>query len=294
MICSFMRSLSRLVLVSAFLLLLAGVVVPAARAQGDVARQVLDRINQARAGANLPALARNGELEAAAQGHANDLLQNGARLGHVGSDGSSYRQRIARAGYPAEIVGENWASYRTLDQAIDFWLTDPPHRRNILSDKYREIGIGVAVRGNGGFVIVADFGARSSNAEMGAAEPATAPTRVRPTRSPTRAKPKPTAVPPTRKPAPKPTTAPTPRANPTPTIVQVAVSQPPAPAEPIALKVRGKFPRLTLQGTASAEPARGEAPSDGKRESFGGILMLSGALLVVLGALGHRRHTAHW
>ena len=58
--------------------------------------------------------------------------------------------------------GENWANYRTVQQAFAVWWNEPPgddpHRRNILEPNYREIGIGVA-RGYGYFFI-ADFGSR--------------------------------------------------------------------------------------------------------------------------------------
>ena len=66
-------------------------------------------------------------------------------------------------------LGENiaWGSweYATPASIVDSWMHSPPHRANILSRAFREIGIGVArgapVSGqdNGG-TYVTDFGAR--------------------------------------------------------------------------------------------------------------------------------------
>ncbi len=106
-------------------------------------------------------------LAAAAQRHADDLADNQI-TSHIGSDGSTARQRIADAGYAAwtwnggsTVAGENfWTGYSGIDEAMKFFLEDPAHRDNLLSASYREIGIGVAVDGDGRSYYVLDFGAR--------------------------------------------------------------------------------------------------------------------------------------
>ncbi len=107
------------------------------------------------AGAGLVARAR-----ARPSAHADDCAQRGWGS-HVGSDGAQLRTRLARAGYQATWLGENWANSRTVQQTFDAWWDEPPgddpHRRNILEPNYREIGIGVAAGGYGYFFI-ADFG----------------------------------------------------------------------------------------------------------------------------------------
>ena len=45
---------------------------------------------------------------------------------------------------------------------MEFWLNDPPHRRNILNPKFADIGIGFVVRPNGGLIVVTDFGTQQS------------------------------------------------------------------------------------------------------------------------------------
>jgi hypothetical protein len=269
--------------------------VTGAHAQEDIAAQVLARLNQARADAGMPALTRSAQLDAAAQAHANDLRQNGVALGHRGSDGSTIKQRILGAGYASSLVGENWAAYRTLEQIMTFWLNDPPHRQNILDAQFREIGIGVAARASGGWIIVTDFGApENAPARAGPAAPAArAPNKVRAT--PTRAKPaapKPTRAP-TRKATPKPTRAPK-QAAPTPTAepTRVALAAAPPPTAPVLLRARGRSARVVLHGRAAGVSGVNETKGDVLRMTLGAALASGGFLLFGIALVGQRRRRA--
>ncbi len=265
-------------------------------AQDDMAGQVLARINQARADAGLPLLTRNAQLDAAAQAHADDLQKNGTSLGHRGSDGSTIKQRIARAGYGGETTGENWAAYRTLDQIMTFWLNDPPHRRNILHPKFREIGIGVARRANGGLIVITDFGAPGKIAEI--ATPAVppkqpiknsraAPTQVKP------AAPKLTRAP-TRQPTAKPTRAREENvpAPPTvePTRIALASVPHPQPGTPAVLRARGRIAKRLVLGHAASDAGALRAPGDPWRMTLGAGLALGGMLLLGVAVVGHLRY----
>jgi uncharacterized protein YkwD len=124
--------------------------------------RLLELYNQARIANGAPPLAYSFVLQAAAQAHAEDCAARGTGS-HVGSDGSRASQRIARAGYPGRITGENWALARSADQAFEMWFTKEiasqgPHLKNILSPRYREVGFGVARAGNGYFFLIANFG----------------------------------------------------------------------------------------------------------------------------------------
>lgn len=288
------RVLWPLVLCVLFSLLVIPLRVMPAQAQEDLAGQVLRRINRAREEAGLPPLERNGQLDASAQGQADDLLKNGSKLGHRGSDGSNFRQRIARAGYDAEQVGENWAGYRSLDQIFEFWLNDSPHRQNILHKKYREIGIGVAVRPNGGMYVVTDFGLRSTREKKEAPQPEAAPLQAEPTQTlkPTaRPKPKPTDPPPTRKPTRHPTPVPTPVPTlvPPPPPTQVAVVPPPVPKKIVRLKGRVRAAQVVLRGEAYAGAGAVTWRGDPNRILFGGSLAAAGILLLGVAVSGHRQ-----
>lgn len=290
----------RFAAIAALLGVLSILVLAAASAQEDVAGEVHRRINIARAEAGLPPLERNPLLEAAAQGHANDVAQHGSQLGHRGSDGSNFRQRIARTGYPLDNVGENWAGYRSLDKIMDFWLNDPPHRRNILKAKYRDIGIGVGIRPNGGLIVVTDFGA--GGAPVAAREsapqpqPEVAPQSVEPTPVPPELTPLPPPPPTEEPPPPEPTDVPPPPPTAVPTIIPtvpppptlVALVLPTRITQPVGLRARAH--RIRLKGEAQA--AYGVVPPAGdyRRLLMGGTLSVGGVVLLGIAMMGHRRY----
>ncbi len=91
-------------------------------------------------------------LTVAAQRHANDMLKNGVD-GHIGSDGSSPRARIADAGYTGtgyngEIVYWGTGSAATPSAALDLWMESPPHRAIILNCAFTVGGFATASDGN--------------------------------------------------------------------------------------------------------------------------------------------------
>ncbi len=274
-----------------------------AAAQQDVAAQTFARINQARADAGLPPLALNAQLNAAAQAHADDMQKNGVSLGHRGSDGSTIKQRIARAGYGGGTTGENWAAYRTFDQIMNFWLNDPPHRSNILNNKFREIGVGVASRANGGLIIVTDFGASDNAPEIAAAaaappqapqKPRAAPTQAKPaapkpTRAPTRQPTRPPTAKATRVPQPTAPPAPTPEPQPEPTRVAIARAPQTQIKATAPLYARGRAAKSVVRGSASNAVGAAHGAGDALRMSLGAALAVSGALVLGLAMAGHWR-----
>jgi uncharacterized protein YkwD len=110
---------------------------------------------------------RNGRLSLASQRHARDMSQRNY-FAH-----GDFVSRIKHANYlrgsRSWTVGENiaWGSwdYASPAEVVEGWMNSPGHRANILSSRFREIGIGVA-RGApvGGQkragTYVTDFGAR--------------------------------------------------------------------------------------------------------------------------------------
>ena len=122
---------------------------------------LLSLYNQARAAAGLAPLAASAILQSAAQGHADDCAQRGYGS-HFGSDGSTIRQRILRAGYPGTYVSENWAWSTSVAQAFDMWFNQEasggPHRSNILNTRFTQVGFGVSITTDG-YYFIADFGA---------------------------------------------------------------------------------------------------------------------------------------
>ncbi len=105
------------------------------------AQSIVASINQMRANAGLSPLQVNSLLTNAAQGHATDMANNQV-YGHTGSDGSNVRIRVRRTGYAGDWIGENWVLTSTPEQAMQWWMADPPHAQNILQPNFSEIGIG--------------------------------------------------------------------------------------------------------------------------------------------------------
>lgn len=134
----------------------------ASSADVEAMRQnLLAYYNQARAANGLPALTYSALLQGVAQAHADECAARN-QGSHVGLDGSRPSQRIARAGYPGRVTGENWAWARNAEQAFDMWYTQEiasngPHLQNILSPRYSEVGFGIAAN-RGGYYLIANFG----------------------------------------------------------------------------------------------------------------------------------------
>jgi uncharacterized protein YkwD len=123
---------------------------------------ILARINQVRTEHGLNTLTLAPELNSAAQAHAEDCARRGWGS-HVGSDGAVLKTRLERAGYPSRNWGENWVQALNAKRGFEWWYGEippnDPHRRNILSPYYAEIGIGIA-QTTWGYIFVTDFGRR--------------------------------------------------------------------------------------------------------------------------------------
>lgn len=86
-------------------------------------------------------------------------------MGHDGPDGSPFYVRLYGAGFPrskavAETLGiVTGCSMSAAVQIVELWLDSPPHRRILLSPRYRVVGVGVAADGDCSHTgYTADFG----------------------------------------------------------------------------------------------------------------------------------------
>ncbi|MDE0523781.1 MAG: CAP domain-containing protein [Boseongicola sp.] len=110
---------------------------------GDRARiqfRMLDSVNVLRQARGLEPVSLSAHLNAAAKTHALDMsVQN--RPWHFGSDGSSPLDRVARAGYPGQLIGENISeTYETEIETLSAWMEKPEARQVILDPRARDIG----------------------------------------------------------------------------------------------------------------------------------------------------------
>jgi uncharacterized protein YkwD len=136
---------------------------------------IVSRINDVRRARGLVPLRTNRRLSAAADFHSRDMGRRGY-FQHASADGTPFWRRIRRyygaRGFRSWTVGENllWATDRLgAARAVREWMKSRPHRRNILSRDWREIGIGAAYftsapgeyEGRSVTIVTTDFGARS-------------------------------------------------------------------------------------------------------------------------------------
>ncbi len=111
---------------------------------GDTAEiqfRVLDGVNALRAASGAGQVKLSAELNAAAATHSQDMsLQN--RPWHFGSDGSSALDRVARAGFNGQFLGENISeSYESELETLAAWMTKPDQKSVILDPRATDLGI---------------------------------------------------------------------------------------------------------------------------------------------------------
>ena len=106
----------------------------------DPAR-VVELTNRSRAEARLAPLAVNAALTAAARAKLEDMLRRDY-FEHSTPDGRQPWWFMQAAGYRLRAAGENLAKgYRTETELQRGWMKSRPHRSNILSRDFTEIGV---------------------------------------------------------------------------------------------------------------------------------------------------------
>lgn len=116
-------------------------------------RAAICLINRRRVARGLRRLHLEPHLSRAALSHTRDMV-TGRYFAHVSRRGSDVVDRLRGAGYlggrVSWVVGENlaWGSgdRGTPREIVRAWMDSPGHRQNMLSSRFREIGIGVLTR----------------------------------------------------------------------------------------------------------------------------------------------------
>jgi uncharacterized protein YkwD len=128
-------------------------------------------LNRVRARHGLPPFHLSGKLSHAARAHSRDMVRH-RYFAHDSRNGRSPFDRMRATHYvPRDAswwLGENigWGSGSLAEPIamVRAWMHSPPHRANILSGHFRDIGIGVvpgAPVGGGGATYTTDFGRHS-------------------------------------------------------------------------------------------------------------------------------------
>lgn len=140
------------------------------------AAKLLSLINDKRAAVNCAAVTGDDQLGAAADRHAVDIRDHPDVFGppgvtnpshdlHIGSDGSTFDQRIRDGGFsPISADGEiiytaSGPPYNTPEKSIEWWMNSPGHKRQIETCAYTHAGVGLLYPGGTQWIAVVDFGA---------------------------------------------------------------------------------------------------------------------------------------
>ena len=146
----------------------------AARQQTALATEIVQGINLERRARGLKALVTSTKLAAAAAQHTREMASQGY-FEHESFDATPFWKRIERwypsKGWRSWSVGENLlysSPTVTAGEGIELWMNSPPHRANMLSRSWREIGISAIhfesapgeYDGQPVTIVTADFGIR--------------------------------------------------------------------------------------------------------------------------------------
>ena len=121
----------------------------------DAETEMLARINQMRTARNLPALVRDGRLDAAARTQSTEMAATTV-VEHVSETTGDPMARVQAAGLEPEAVAENIAFNTTGDAAHQALVRSPSHRTNLLSARATHIGLSV-VQAEGGVYVTQVF-----------------------------------------------------------------------------------------------------------------------------------------
>jgi uncharacterized protein YkwD len=144
---------------------------PIAASPATAKSATLCLLNNERAANGLPPLASQPQLETAATGYSQAMVQQHF-FAHTSPSGDTLQDRLRAyiSGVTTWDIGENLAwgegSYATPASVVGGWMRSEGHRANILNGTFREIGIGIVAGTPGGSppessaTYTAEFGAR--------------------------------------------------------------------------------------------------------------------------------------
>lgn len=106
--------------------------------------EVLRLVNKERAKVGLPAYTTTKPLTSAANKRAQEIT---SKFSHTRPNGSGFFTVLREYGIPFMAAGENIAyGQRTPQEVVSTWMNSPGHRKNILSPRFKKIGISNTVK----------------------------------------------------------------------------------------------------------------------------------------------------
>lgn len=127
----------------------------------NLERRAFELINEQRAQAGLEPLAWSDDAAKIARLHSQNMA-NYNFFSHTGVDGSLVNDRADSFGVRKwRAIGENIAFNQGFENPVEFaverWMKSPKHRDNLLSSRWKESGIGVAVTEDGTYYFTEVF-----------------------------------------------------------------------------------------------------------------------------------------
>jgi hypothetical protein len=154
---------------------------PESNASDLTTDNILNAVNQERLANNLPALNLDNRLANAAQYKADDM-QGRHYFSHTDPEGNYIWNKIVSEGYtPYLQLGENLAiEFYSTESLMSAWMNSPTHRANILTEGFKDQGMGLNF-GQGtntyGSAIANTFGSLLPTKKSAPIAPTTAPVK---------------------------------------------------------------------------------------------------------------------
>lgn len=130
------------------------------------AEELINLTNQKRLEQGLPALIINQSLVEASRQKASDMIAKNY-WAHTAPDGTTPWQFFKNVDYKYLYAGENLArDFQDSQSVVNAWMNSPTHKDNILSGRYRDIGIVVihdTFQGQPTTLVVQLFGSQINN-----------------------------------------------------------------------------------------------------------------------------------
>lgn len=151
----------------------------------NINNRLLELINRDRQSDGQAALSLNAALTRSALMKADSMVKDGY-FAHTSPDGRHPWDFIDRAEYPYAFVGENLAmNFVDADDVHIALMASPSHKKNILNERYADIGLAVAtgeINGSRTNVLVEMFGVKTETAlaKAPAATPVAIPAKASP------------------------------------------------------------------------------------------------------------------
>ena len=125
-------------------------------------QQTIDLINAQRAAASRPPLARDEKLMSIARARVADMVARNYTGHYDPVTGEGLGKAMMRAaGYNSGFMAENWYGWpkgpaEAVNQAMNFFIGDPPHNDVLIGENFVGVGVGLAWNGKE-WLLVQDF-----------------------------------------------------------------------------------------------------------------------------------------